>query len=197
MPTIAITGGIATGKSSFRRVLLERLDADYFNTDACAHELLQDDSQIRDQVITAFSTQSYRYDGTPDRAFLREAIFANESKRQRLEAILHPTIRQRWTDAAAKATRPFFVEIPLLFETDAQNLFDRIIAVACPEKLQIQRLVTDRKINRSVARKILASQCVLDVKIRGSDHVVWNDGPPSLLESQADVLAPFLNLQYD
>ncbi len=197
MPTIAITGGIASGKSSFREILLSRMDAEYFNTDACARQLLEDDDNIRNRVIAAFTERAYRENCTPDRTFLRETVFNDFEKKQLLEAILHPAIRERWAQAAEKAIRPFFVEIPLLFETDAQNLFDRIVTVACPEAFQIERLVNDRNISVVMARKILASQCTLNVKIRGSDHVVWNDGPPSLLESQADHLASFLNSQYD
>lgn len=197
MPTIAITGGIASGKSSFRRSLLDRLSAEFFNTDTCARELLEGDPAIRNEIVAAFSPRAYSEDGTANRPFLREIVFSDEARRKQLEAILQPMIRQRWTDAASRATRPFFVEIPLLFETEAGDLFDRIISVACSEKTQIKRLVTNRKIDPSMARKILASQLGLDVKIARSDHVVWNDGPPSLLESQADLLASLLNSQYD
>ncbi len=197
MPKIAITGGIASGKSCFRRLLVERAAAEHFDTDACARGLLENDRATREQIVAAFSARAYTAGGTPNRDFLRETVFSDEANRAKLEAILHPNIRRQWTVAAENATRPFLVEIPLLFETDAGDLFDRIILVGCPEKLQIERLVTNRKIDPVMARKILASQLGLGVKIAHSDHVVWNDGPPSLLESQADLLASLLHSQYD
>ncbi|MGC1482042.1 MAG: dephospho-CoA kinase [Chthoniobacterales bacterium] len=197
MPTIGITGGIATGKSTFRARLLERFNAVFFDTDACAADLLANDPAIRSKVIDEFSAAAYLSEAEPNREFLRNVVFPEPERRRALEAILHPPVRAAWTRAASEATRPFVLEIPLLFETQSEALFDLIITVACPPATQLRRLDEKRGVAADLGRKILASQCELGVKISGAHHVVWNDGSPELLDAQANLLASLLISQYD
>lgn len=200
MPTIGITGGVATGKSTFRRLLLERIDADFFDADACARELLDSNDAIREQILEDISPDAYSASGHPNRPLIREIIYSDIDKKKTLEGILHPRIRDRWTARArdsAEHHRMFVVDIPLLFETRAESLFDHVIVVAASEQTQIDRMVTQRKLAEDLARKILASQWNLRVKMRGAAHVVWNDTGLDLLESQAALLAAYLRHKYD
>jgi dephospho-CoA kinase len=197
MPTLGITGGVATGKSTFRRLLLERIDADFFDADACARELLDSNEAIREQVLEKISRDAYTSSGAPNRPLLREIIYNDIAKKKTLEGILHPAIRERWsTRAQEPASRLFVVDIPLLFETRAENLFDHVVVVAASERTQIQRLVEMRSLSEDLARKILASQWSLHIKMRGATHVVWNDSGLPLLEAQADLLAAYLRHTY-
>jgi len=200
MPTLGITGGVATGKSTFRRLLLDRIDADFFDADACARELLDSNETIREQVLETISPDAYSQSGHPNRPLIREIIYNDIAKKKTLEGILHPRIRDRWTSrakASAERHRIFVVDIPLLFETRAEGLFDHVIVVAADESTQIRRLTAIRSLSDELARKILASQWNLHVKMRGADHVVWNDAGPDLLESQAALLAAYLRHKYD
>ena len=200
MPTLGITGGVATGKSSFRRLLLEQLDADFFDADACARELLDSNENIREQVLDAISPDAYSRGGAPNRPLIREIIFNDIAKKKTLEGILHPAIRARWTDQARDATkrhRIFVVDIPLLFETRAEGLFDHVIVVACSPATQVSRLTQIRSLPEDLARKILASQWSLHVKMQQAGHVVWNDAGPDLLQPQAALLAAYLRHKYD
>jgi dephospho-CoA kinase len=197
MPTLGITGGVATGKSTFRRLLLERIDADFFDADACARELLDSNEAIREQVLEKISRDAYTSSGAPNRPLLREIIYNDIAKKKTLEGILHPAIRERWsTRAQEPASRLFVVDIPLLFETRAENLFDHVVVVAASERTQIQRLIEQRSLSEDLARKILASQWSLHIKMRGATHVVWNDSGLPLLEAQADLLAAYLRHTY-
>jgi dephospho-CoA kinase len=197
MPTLGITGGVATGKSTFRRLLLERIDADFFDADACARELLDSNEAIREQVLEKVSRDAYTSSGAPNRPLLREIIYNDIAKKKTLEGILHPAIRERWsTRAQEPASRLFVVDIPLLFETRAENLFDHVVVVAASERTQIQRLIEQRSLSEDLARKILASQWSLHIKMRGATHVVWNDSGLPLLEAQADLLAAYLRHTY-
>lgn len=198
MPTLGITGGIATGKSSFRRLLLERIDADFFDADACARELLDSNEVIREQVLEKISPEAYTSSGAPNRPLLREIIYSDIAKKKTLEGILHPAIRERWSSRAKHAVdRVFVVDIPLLFETRAESLFDVVVVVGASERTQIRRMIELRSLSEDLARKILASQWSLHVKMRGATHVVWNDAGLSLLEAQADLFASYLRLKYD
>lgn len=200
MPTLGITGGIATGKTTFRRMLLERLDADFFDADACARELLDHNETVREQVLESISPVAYTPSGEPDRALIREIIYGDIAKKKTLEGILHPAIRERWTARATdpkKRDRLFVVDIPLLFETRAEGLFDHVIVVAASAASQIARVTRIRGLPEDLARKILASQWSLTVKMQLATHVVWNDSGLSPLESQAALLAAYLRHQHD
>ncbi|RYD72501.1 MAG: dephospho-CoA kinase, partial [Verrucomicrobiaceae bacterium] len=124
---IGITGGIATGKSTFVRALLRQLPGEFFDADQSARDLLARDPEVRKAVQHEFGADIYDPAGNPDRIRLREVVFASDEKRRRLEAILHPAIRLRWTTLADKhrlADTLFFVDIPLLFETGTESYFD-------------------------------------------------------------------------
>ncbi|MDD5199015.1 MAG: dephospho-CoA kinase [Terrimicrobiaceae bacterium] len=200
MPTLGITGGVATGKSTFRRMLLERIDADFFDADACARELLDSNENIREQVLETISPRAYSLAGEPNRPLIREIIYSDIAKKKTLEGILHPAIRARWTERArdsATRERIFIVDIPLLFETRAEGLFDHVIVVGASTVTQMHRMMQIRALPEDLSRKILASQWSLHVKMRGAGHVVWNDAGLDLLESQAALLAAYLRQKYD
>jgi len=199
MPILGITGGIASGKSTARNLLLERIDADSFDADACARELLAEDETIRQEILNKVHPQAYDEEGKPNKRLLRELIYQNAAKKITLEAILHPIIRNRWKEQALEAStahRMFIVDIPLLFETKAESLFDRIITVACTEQTQLDRLEANRGLSPEIAKKIIASQMPMGVKITRSHHVIWNDGSHQALTTQTDFLSRYLNEQY-
>lgn len=199
MPILGITGGIASGKSEFRRLLLERIDADYFDADACARELLDKDLAVRQEVLTRVHPQAYDEGGAPNRPLLRQLIYQDAVRKATLEAILHPVIRDRWSaqaQAPAYGKRFFIVDIPLLFETNAEKLFDIIVTVACAKETQLDRLATRRGLERQISEKIIASQMPLSLKIEKSHHVIWNDGAIEALITQADLFSRYLHARH-
>jgi len=192
MPILGITGGIASGKSTFRKLLLERIPADSFDADACARELLEKDESVKNQVRERIHPQAYEADGTVNRDLLRELIYQDATKKSSLEAILHPMVRERWSRQAREAktvSRLFVVDIPLLFETKAESLFDLIVTVACSQAVQLERLRTQRGLTEEISLKIIATQAPMSLKISGSHHVIWNDGDLASLTAQTDLFA--------
>ncbi len=195
MPVLGVTGGIATGKSSFTGRLLRHLPAEFFDADACARDLLADDAAIRRAVVAAFGAAVCDTAGNPDRPKLRTLVFDDSLKRRQLENILHPAIRDRWTERAAQLAREggwFVVDIPLLFETRAEASFDHIIVVACSPATQRRRLAEQRGLSADLAEKIIASQLDLPAKINQAHHVIWNDSTLTCLERQSRHLAGWL-----
>lgn len=199
MPLLGITGGIATGKSTFTRSLLRGLPAEVFDADRDARELLDRDPAVRLTVGKSFGTDYYDAQGRLDRARLRELVFSDDLHRRRLEEILHPVIRARWLALAGNVRASggwLLVDLPLLYETTAEGQFDRVIVVACSPATQRRRLERERGLDAAIAEKILSAQLDLQTKIKRADHVVWTDSTAACLDEQADLLAAWLRNRY-
>jgi dephospho-CoA kinase len=195
VPVLGVTGGIATGKSSFTKLFLRSFPAELFDADRCAHELLAGDTDVHQAIIQTFGAEVCDAAGIPDRQRLRALVFDDETRRRQLEAILHPAIRARWMGRAQEITRHggwLLVDIPLLFETQAEAQFDRIIVVACSSATQQRRLRENRGLSQELAEKILRAQLDLGTKIKQANHVIWNDSTVSCLERQSGLLARWL-----
>lgn len=195
MPVIGITGGIATGKSAFSRELQRFLpEAKFFDADHAARELTDGDAEVRELIAQGFGAEIY---SGPDlnRAALRAIIFADPEKKRALEQILHPRIRRQWAleaESRRDSTELFLADIPLLYETGGESLCDRVVVVACAPGLQLQRLMARSSLPQAAAEEMIASQMPLAQKIARANHVVWNNGPQSVLTAQAETLASFL-----
>lgn len=196
MAVIGVTGGIGSGKSTFSKMLAEKLGARLFDADASARELLESDPAVREKITAEVFAEAYSPDGRPDRAAIRRVVFHDPAAKIRLEAILHPRIRERWTQLAAECRQnatPLVVEIPLLFETGAERFFDKIVTVACSRETQLTRTAA-RGLAQDEAEAIIRSQFPLDQKTARADFVAWNDGTLANLENQASELAKTLRM---
>lgn len=191
MPAIGITGGISTGKSTFCECLREVLPGvKFFNADEAAHVLLEL-PEVKRRIRTEFGRHVFSRDGDLNRAKLRAIVFGDPTKKRALERILHPRIRRQWsTEAETHRNSPdfFFADIPLLYETGGESLCDRVVVVACSEKVQLSRLRKRTSIKISEAKQIIKSQMPLEAKIRRADHVIWNNGDRAALIEQARFL---------
>ena len=189
MPAIGITGGISTGKTSFCECLGEIVPAaKFFDADQVAHQLVNVDPQVKDEIRHEFGTGFFSVEGDLNREKLRAIIFGDAAKRRALEQILHPRIRRQWsTDAETHRNSPdfFFADIPLLYETAGETLCDRVVVVACSSKIQLRWLMERTSLERAAAEEMIKSQMSLDEKIKRADHVAWNNGPRMALMEQA------------
>src|SRR5947199_4489397 len=192
MPAIGITGGISTGKSTFCECLREVLPAaKFFNADKAAHRFVDLDSEVKDEIRSEFGEGFFSDAGDLNREKLRAIVFGSASKRGALEQILHPRIRRQWrTEAKRHRNSPkfFFADIPLLYETGGETLCDRVVVVACSEKVQLGRLRKRMSVRSVDAKQMINSQMPLNEKIRRADHVVWNNADRTSLMEQARFL---------
>jgi len=194
---IALTGGIATGKTTFRRILGERFSFEVFDADACVHSLLSSDPEIVAAVVEAFGRSVVSEAGQIDRAVLRPLVFADSQARRRLEAILHPVVRSRWlaqSQACRANGKDFLADIPLLLETSGHDHFDATVVVAASASTQRDRLAA-RGVGPEMAEAMLASQWPMVEKVSRATSVVWNDGTLGALARQADLLLECLSLR--
>jgi dephospho-CoA kinase len=195
MLILGITGGIASGKSTFRDLLVQRIDAIAFDADACVSELLEEDATVREQILERVHPDAYASE-RPNRALLRELIYGDIHKKRALEEILHPAVRARWLRKAQEAKlagRSFVADIPLLFETGAETQFDRIITVGCSVEIQFARLCARDAFSPEMSKKIIASQMPIEIKISKTHHLIWNDGSLDALTAQVELLSRYLH----
>ncbi len=196
---LGLTGGIATGKSTFGRILADKYPFVTFDADAYVHELLAQNPDVIEAIQTTFGNSVFTPTGHIDRAALRRIVFQNSSQREALELILHPRVRERWHTIRAnciQSGRALLADIPLLFETGAEAAFDATVLVAASQSTQESRIAA-RGHNKTTTQAMLASQWPMPKKIKAASYVVWNDGNKEGLACQADVLlkaiSPHLN----
>jgi dephospho-CoA kinase len=187
-PRIALTGGIASGKSTVAQ-LFGALGIVVIEADQVAREVIAPGSALLAQLFERFGAPLRRADGSLDRAALRRQVFEDPEQRAQLEALLHPAIKARTEQLAAQAQGPYLLlVIPLLIETHAESHYDRVLLVDCPEALQLARLMARDGCDAGQARAMLDSQASRAARIAAADDVIVNDGPAADLTPKVAAL---------
>ena len=189
MQVMALTGGIASGKSTVCRLLREWLPrVAIFDCDEAVHRLLEADAEVAAIVSEAFGREALDERGRIDRHFLRGRVFADDAARLRLEAILHPRVRQECLDSLEQAGKRgaelFVADVPLFFEKGFDFGQTQVLVVASSRSTQIQRLKARSGFDDLLIESILAAQLPVQEKMSRADVVFWNEGPPAVLRSQ-------------
>jgi dephospho-CoA kinase len=189
MLKIALTGGIATGKSyvlnQFRRRGVPCLDADEL-----AHGVTAAGTEATTAIVDRFGAEVLAADGAVDRRKLGPIVFADPAARRELEAITHPAV-YRAINAGLRAFELMgdgafaVVGVPLLFETGAEKRFDKVIVTACAPQTQLARLI-ERGLTEDAARQRLAAQWPTEQKVARADFVVTTDGAFAETDRQVD-----------
>ncbi|MBL9158067.1 MAG: dephospho-CoA kinase [Verrucomicrobiales bacterium] len=196
MKVIAVSGGVACGKSGFSRRFVERAGsgrAGVINCDEIVAELYQDPGVVEDLAGVGRSCGRDLTDSTGglDRRKLRELLFDNSQFRVRIEEVVHPLVFQRVIsrlNALSDMVRMTLIEVPLLYEVDFPLNRDLDLVVASSRRVQYRRLLDVRGLEPALAERILNAQMPLADKIRRADVVVWNDGSLAAFENQIDHL---------
>lgn len=185
---VALTGGIACGKSTVAR-LFQALGAGLIDTDRIARELVDPGTPALAQVVAQFGPQLLTAQGTLDRAALRALVFADAHARARLEGILHPLIHAEVDRRSQRRPEPYLlVDIPLLAETGTAGRYDRVLVVDCPPQLQRLRLRQRDGIDDEAATRILAAQAPREARLALADDIIRNDGDVKQLARQVETL---------
>jgi dephospho-CoA kinase len=193
VPGLGVTGGIACGKTTLTHHLSRLLRAEMFSADSAVRQLLGSDPNIQAQIQAQFGT-GILANGKVDVPALRELVFRDAAKRLDLEKILHPAVQIQWEELLSKLdpVQWLIVEIPLLFEIQAQKSFFRIVTVASSLRVQMDRLIKVRGLDTGMASRIISAQMPLEEKMSQSHYVVWNDSSPIHLAGQACLLSQHL-----
>jgi len=185
MLKIAITGGIACGKSRVGSFLVEQHVA-VCDADDLAHDVTKAGRPIYYAVINKFGEEILGKNGEIDRQRLGDIVFSDFGKLAGLNSVVHPAVKRAWREWLLEQERDAdaaAVIVPLLFEINETEDWDAIVCVSASENVQIRRLA-ERGISESDARRRFSAQMVLRKKMECSDYVIHNDGSEELLREQ-------------
>ncbi len=184
----ALTGGIATGKSTVAGIF-SGLGAAIIDTDRLAREVVEPGEPALERIIELFGSEYILPDGTLNREMMRNLIIKDPGKRENLNRITHPAIMGKVDELlvsyASKDIKPVIIDIPLLFETGWERFFRRIILVYTPASIQVERLIKRDGIARETAEITLKAQMPIEEKRLKSDFIIDNSGSLKKTEEQA------------
>jgi dephospho-CoA kinase len=190
--SVGLTGGIGCGKTTVAN-LFEGLGASVIDTDQIAHALTAPGGAAMPALVAEFGQEFATPEGALDRARMRELVFSDPGARERLEAILHPRIREATAAAAAIATGPYVIfVVPLLIESGTwRDRVSRVLAIDCPEALQVARVMARNGLPEAQVRAIMAAQVTREQRLAAADDVVVNDDGFEALTPQVERLHAF------
>ncbi|MFC4259588.1 dephospho-CoA kinase [Marinobacter lacisalsi] len=187
---IGLTGGIGSGKSTVARMFGD-LGVHWVDADIVAREVVEPGTPALAEIVGRFGDTILQDDGALDRAALRTIVFRDDSEREWLEGLLHPTIR----DELARQLQPedyhlpyVLLVSPLLLETDQHTLIRKAIVVDVPEETQIERTMARDSNDREQVERIIAAQIPRKHRMERADFVIHNDRPLDQVQAEVERL---------
>lgn len=191
MYCIGLTGGIASGKTAVAQAF-ESLRIVVADADIAAREAVAPCSEGLAEVVAAFGREVLDADGALDRAAMRKRVFGDDAARKRLEAIVHPRVRETLARQCAQATSPYAVAaIPLLAEVGSRNAYpwlQRIVVVDVPVDVQRERLTRRDGIDTALADRMIAAQATREQRLAIADDILVNTGSLETLQQHVAAL---------
>jgi dephospho-CoA kinase len=173
---VGLTGGIASGKSAVA-TLFAQLGVPVLDTDQIARDVVEPDTPTLRAIVAAFGNGILDPEGRLDRARMRDRVFADDTQRKRLEAIIHPAIRAELARRSSTAGGAYQVHvIPLLVERSRADAYDRVLVVDCPVEDQATRLMARDGSNAVQVRQILDAQASREARLAVADDLIVNTG---------------------
>lgn len=193
---IALTGGVAAGKSEVARRFVA-LGVKVHDADVAARAVVEPGEPALTEIEFVFGPDILNADGTLDRRAMRERVFADADARAKLEAIVHPRVNE-WLRRRVATDRGAYcmLAIPLLAETWPQYAFvDRVLVVDAPDEVRIARLMQRDQVTREQAAQTLAAQVARERRLALAHDVIVNDGDTAHLDAEVAALhARYLDL---
>ncbi|MCK5667886.1 MAG: dephospho-CoA kinase [Gammaproteobacteria bacterium] len=181
---IGLTGGIGSGKSTACEIFSE-FGVPVIDADIIAHSLVKPGMPALQAIIDEFGEGIVTKDGSLDRKKLRDQIFTNETDRKKLENILHPAIYNEIAHETEDLLSKYcIIALPLLLETGASKIIDRILVIDSPRELQLSRASIRDNVSKSDIETIMHSQISPDDRLAVADDIVNNDGDIDNLRRQ-------------
>ncbi|WP_163581592.1 dephospho-CoA kinase [Gracilibacillus saliphilus] len=187
---IGLTGNIATGKSTISNMIQEKYLIPVIDADIVSREVVEPGEQALEKIAVTFGEEILLEDGTLNRKLLGSIIFQDQSKREQLNAIVHPAVRKRMIskkeELLQQGYQSIVMDIPLLFENNLTYLVEKTIVVYTTEDVQLQRLIERNDLTVKEARNRMNSQMNIEEKRELADAVIDNSG--SIEESEIQLI---------
>lgn len=187
--SVGLTGGIGSGKSEVSRRLAEH-GAVVVDADAAAREVVEPGTPGLAEVVAEFGEGVLLPDGSLDRERLGSIVFADEERRARLNAIVHPRVGERMRELVEQAPGDAIVvyDVPLIAENGLAGMYDLVVVVDTPVEEQVRRLTGRRGMTEADARARIAAQATRERRLEIADRVIDNSGTLERLAGQVDEL---------
>ncbi|EAE1292261.1 TPA: dephospho-CoA kinase [Listeria monocytogenes] len=186
--TIGLTGSVATGKSTVSN-MIQQAGIPLVDADIAARKVVEPGTEGLKEIVAYFGEEILLADGTLDRAKLGEIIFKDKEKREKLNEITHPRVKDYMLEARERFFRAgeelVFFDIPLLFESHLESLVDQIVVVWTTPETELKRLMERNNLTKEDALRRIESQMGIDEKARKADFVIDNND--SLEKTQKQV----------
>ena len=172
---VGLTGGIGSGKSAaanfFQNEGITVIDADELS-----REVIEQDTPGFEKIVDCFGSAIIDSDGSINRAFLRQEVFDDEKKKKLLESIIHPLVRDLMIEKIAASQSPYsIIMVPLIFETNSMNNYNRILVIDCDPIVQLERAMLRDKDSKIQIQKIIDSQCSREERISIANDIIPNN----------------------
>lgn len=188
MFTVALTGGIASGKSEVERRFAAR-GIEIIDADIVARDVIAIGTSGLAEIVEVFGVAVLGADGTLDRKAMRERVFADSNARHRLESIVHPRIRKVLEEAAANVRSSYgMLVIPLFVESGEYQWVDRVLVVDVPRETQVRRLLARDGITVALAEAMLDAQASREQRLAIADDVIVNSESLAALDGAVEAL---------
>jgi dephospho-CoA kinase len=189
MLLIGLTGNIASGKSTVAQLLADR-GATIIDADELARDAVAVGSDGHRKIVERWGDDILKADGGLDRVALRQIVFQEPVELEALNSIVHPEVSRLRDDlineARERGDETVVCDIPLLFERNLVNDFDRIVLVDAPRPLRLERLTRERALGQTEAMNMIAAQMPAELKRARADFIIENEGDLRALEERVD-----------
>ena len=181
---VGLTGGIGSGKSVAGDFFIE-LGIDVIDADHVSKKILDDNESAKKLFLEHFGEKFIDKNNNVDRALLRDEIFKNEDKKEALESIIHPLVREEIFNFIENSNSVYkIIMVPLIYETNSQDFYDKIVVVDCKEENQIIRASKRDNKTKNDIINIMKNQASSDERMSIADEVIKNDSSLDDLKKQ-------------
>mgnify|MGYP001257201754 FL=1 len=181
---VGLTGGIGSGKSVAGDFFIE-LGIDVIDADHVSKNILDDNESAKKLFLEQFGKKFIDKNNNVDRALLRDEIFKNENKKEALESIIHPLVREEIFNFIENSNSVYkIIMVPLIYETNSQDFYDKIVVVDCKEENQIIRASKRDNKTKNDIINIMKNQASSDERMSIADEVIKNDSSLDDLKKQ-------------
>ena len=181
---VGLTGGIGSGKSVAGDFFIE-LGIDVIDADHVSKNILDDNESAKKLFLDHFGEKFIDKNNNVDRALLRDEIFKNEDKKEALESIIHPLVREEIFNFIENSNSVYkIIMVPLIYETNSQDFYDKIVVVDCKEENQIIRASKRDNKTKNDIINIMKNQASSDERMSIADEVIKNDSSLDDLKKQ-------------